>query len=70
MCVPEKYVREIVRAYHFLNSHIRVEKLIKGIKLEVPDPTEKPCTTLPSESNKGLRSVRPVIPQLGRERQV
>ncbi len=41
LCVPDEYVREIVRAYHFLNGHIGVEKLIKGIKLlyELPDPT-------------------------------
>ncbi len=25
-CVPEEYVLEIVRAYHFLNGHIGVEK--------------------------------------------
>ncbi len=43
LCVPEEYVREIVRAYHFLNGHIGVEKLLKGIRLryELPDPTGK-----------------------------
>ncbi len=33
LCVPEEYIREIVRAYHFLNGHIWLEKLLKGIRL-------------------------------------
>ncbi len=33
LCVPEEYVREILRAYHFLNGQIGVEKLLRGIKL-------------------------------------
>ena len=40
LCVPEEYTREMIRAYHFLNGHIGVEKLIKGLKVryEFPDP--------------------------------
>jgi hypothetical protein len=33
LCVPEEYVREIIRTYHFLNGYIGVEKLLKGLKL-------------------------------------
>ncbi len=32
LCIPEDYVMEIVRSYHFLNGHPGVEKLIKGLR--------------------------------------
>ncbi len=60
-----------MRAYHFLNGHIGVEKLLKDIKLryELQNPTRETLRNLHSESKKVVQYARPVTRQLGGERQ-
>ncbi len=45
LCIPEDYVMEIVRSYHFLNGHQGVDKLIKGLRNRYNFPP------LPSDQN-------------------
>jgi hypothetical protein len=40
LCVPEENVLELVRAYHFLNGHPGIERLVKGLyaRYNFPEP--------------------------------
>ena len=73
LCVPEEHVREIIRAYHFLNGHIGVEKFLKGIKLryELPDSTEETLRNIAQRIKQCCAVCQACDPlQLCRERQI
>ena len=55
LCVPEEYVRDIIRAYQFRNGNIGVEKLLQGIKLryELPDPTGETLRNIAQRIKQG-----------------
>ncbi len=68
LCIPEDYVMEIVRSYHFLNGHPGVDKLIKGLRNRYnfpPLPSDQNLQELETGSKGVVQYVRPVNNQIG-----